>query len=54
MKVQKLAPTVFPIVFAAVVGRLTRTYALWRAERGATVGVYYPAGLVTIMKTDLQ
>jgi hypothetical protein len=35
----KLAPTLFPIIFAAVVGRLMRTYALWRAERGANLGI---------------
>lgn len=34
----KLGPTLFPIIFAAIVGRLMRTYALWRAERGATIG----------------
>lgn len=31
----RLGPTLFPIVFAAVVGRLMRTFALWKAERGA-------------------
>lgn len=35
----KLAPTLFPVIFAAVVGRFMRTYALWRAERGASLGV---------------
>lgn len=35
----KLGPTIFPIVFAAVVGRLMRTLALWRAERGTTLGL---------------
>ena len=39
MQAERLAPTVLPIVFAAVVGRLTKTYALWQAERGATVDV---------------
>jgi len=35
----KLGPTLFPIIFAAVVGRLMRTCALWRAERGASLGI---------------
>ncbi|KAK5946706.1 hypothetical protein PMZ80_000849 [Knufia obscura] len=35
----KLGPTLFPIVFAAIVGRLMKTYALWRAERGASLGI---------------
>lgn len=35
----KLGPTFFPVIFAAVVGRLMRTYALWRAERGASLGI---------------
>ena len=35
----KLAPTLFPVIFAAVVGRFMRTYALWHAERGASLGV---------------
>lgn len=35
----KLGPTVFPIIFAAVMGRLMRTWALWRAERGAPLGL---------------
>lgn len=35
----RLGPTLFPIIFAAVVGRLMRTYALWRAERGASLGI---------------
>jgi hypothetical protein len=35
----KLGPTLFPVIFAAIVGRLMRTYALWRAERGASLGI---------------
>lgn len=35
----KLGPTLFPIIFAAVVGRLMRTLALWKAERGAPLGI---------------
>lgn len=33
----KLAPTLFPVIFAALVGRLMRTYALWHAEREASL-----------------
>lgn len=35
----KLGPTVFPIVFAAVVGRLMKSLALWKVERGSELGV---------------
>jgi hypothetical protein len=35
----RLGPTVFPIVFAAVVGRLMKSLALWKAERGSELGV---------------
>lgn len=35
----KLGPTLFPIIFAAVVGRLMRCYALWRAEHGTSLGI---------------
>lgn len=35
----RLGPTLFPILFAAVCSRLMRTYALWRAEKGETLGV---------------
>lgn len=35
----KLGPTIFPIIFAAVIARLLKTYALWRAERGACLGI---------------
>ena len=39
LEAAKIAPTIFPIIFAAVVGRLMRTYALWKAERGTRLGV---------------
>lgn len=35
----QLGPTIFPIVFAAIVGSLMRSYALWRAQNGAALGV---------------
>lgn len=34
-----LGPTIFPIVFAAIVGSMMRSYALWRAQNGAALGV---------------
>lgn len=34
----KLGSTLFPIVFAAIVGSLMKTYALWCAGRGAELG----------------
>jgi hypothetical protein len=42
LQAAKLGPTIFPIVFAAVVGRLMKTYALWRAERIERLGVSTP------------
>lgn len=35
----RIAPTVFPIIFAALVGRFMRSLARYLAERGATVSV---------------
>ncbi|KAL2821317.1 hypothetical protein BDW59DRAFT_174183 [Aspergillus cavernicola] len=35
----RLGPTVFPIVFAAIVGSMMRNYALWRAQNGAALGL---------------
>ncbi|RHZ63340.1 hypothetical protein CDV55_100195, partial [Aspergillus turcosus] len=35
----QLLPSIFPIVFAAIVGGLMRNYALWRAENCAPLGV---------------
>lgn len=35
----KVSPTIFPVVFAAIVGRLMRSLALWHAERGASLGM---------------
>jgi hypothetical protein len=39
----KLGPTIFPIIFAAVVGRLMKSLALWRAEKGTNLGVSNPS-----------
>jgi hypothetical protein len=39
IRAARIAPTLFPILFAAVVGRFLKAYALWRAERGAKIGV---------------
>ncbi|RDW65897.1 uncharacterized protein DSM5745_09636 [Aspergillus mulundensis] len=35
----RLGPTVFPIVFAAIVGSLMRSWALWKAQNGAALGL---------------
>ena len=40
-------PTVFPIVFATIVGRSLKSLALFQAERGARLGVSYPTSLTT-------
>jgi hypothetical protein len=34
-----LSPTIFPIVYAAIVGTVLRRIGLYKAERSATVGV---------------
>ena len=34
-----LGPTVFPLAFAALGGRSLKKIALWKAERGTTLGV---------------
>ncbi len=34
-----LGPTIFPLAFAALAGRSLKRIALWRAERGTTLGV---------------
>lgn len=38
----RLGPTIFPIIFAALVGRLAKHVARYRVERGATVAVGSP------------
>ncbi|KAJ4362977.1 hypothetical protein N0V83_010094 [Neocucurbitaria cava] len=37
-RLMRLGPTVYPLVFASVAGATLRTIALWKAERGTTVG----------------
>ncbi|KAL4922418.1 hypothetical protein BDW62DRAFT_197093 [Aspergillus aurantiobrunneus] len=34
-----LGPSIFPIVFAAIVGGTMQSYALWKAEKSATLGL---------------
>ena len=36
------SPTISPLAFAALGGRSMRNIALWKAERGSTMGVRYP------------
>ena len=36
---QKLGPTLFPILFAGITGRLMTSMARWKAERGSRLGV---------------
>lgn len=38
----KVGPSIYPIVFAAIVARFLRHLARWQAERGARLGVYSP------------
>lgn len=42
-----LAPTIFPILYAAIVGKFMRSCALQYAERGATLGVSTPIYIPT-------
>ena len=39
LEAEKIAPTVLPFLFAAVVGRLLQTFARWKVEHGASLGV---------------
>lgn len=39
MQVVNVASTVWPLAFAAVVGPMAKTLALYQAERGTTLGV---------------
>jgi hypothetical protein len=41
LEANRYGPTVFPIVFAAVIGRLMKAVALWRCENDASLGVSY-------------
>jgi hypothetical protein len=34
-----LSPTIFPIVYAAILGKMLRRIGLFKAERSATIGV---------------
>jgi hypothetical protein len=34
-----LSPTIFPIVYAAILGKLLHRIGLYKAERGVTMGV---------------
>lgn len=38
-RIMLLGPTLFPLAFAALGGRSLRNIALWKAERGSTIGV---------------
>ncbi|KAI9674350.1 MAG: hypothetical protein M1829_003752 [Trizodia sp. TS-e1964] len=38
LRITLLGPTIWPIMFAAIAGRMTSMIALYRAERGATLG----------------
>jgi hypothetical protein len=40
-RIMLLGPSLFPLAFAALGGRSLRNIALWKAERGSTVGVWY-------------
>ncbi|KAF4625752.1 hypothetical protein G7Y89_g12413 [Cudoniella acicularis] len=39
LRVTKIAPTIWPLVFTAIVGNLLKGLALYRAENGTTLGV---------------
>jgi len=39
LQLLRLTPSIFPIVFAALMGTLLRTCALYRAEQGEVLGV---------------
>jgi len=45
----RLGPTIFPIVFAAIVARFNRHLAHWQAERGQYLGVRTPIPVNTVL-----
>jgi len=42
LEAAKLGPTIFPILFAAIIGGFLRLVARWRAEKASTVEVKHP------------
>ncbi|KAL4867168.1 hypothetical protein BDV12DRAFT_210056 [Aspergillus spectabilis] len=49
-----LGPYIIPIVFAAIVGNMMRSLALWRAEKGTALGIQHlngstSPGMITIL-----
>jgi hypothetical protein len=40
-----LSPTIFPIVYAAILGKMLRRVGLFKAERSATIGVRLPSNI---------
>ncbi|WEW57345.1 hypothetical protein PRK78_002811 [Emydomyces testavorans] len=53
----KVAVTTFPIVFSAVMGRMTRTVATWRLERGIALGqleqLFWSSTVFSTLSTQL-
>lgn len=45
----QISPTVFPVVFAALIGRFFRAAGLYKAERGSTLSVR-PGPLLTDLR----
>ena len=43
-RVLLFTPTIFPIIYASIMGRFFRVWGLFKAERGVTLGVRWPAG----------
>ena len=43
MQALRLAPTIYPLIFAGIVGRCLKTIARYQVERGATVEVICPS-----------
>jgi ABC-type enterobactin transport system permease subunit len=39
MQASRLGPSVFPIHFAAIVGGMMHSFALWRAQKGTSLAV---------------
>lgn len=42
-----LSPTIFPIIYAAILGKLLRRLGLYKAERGTTIGVCLSPSKIT-------
>ncbi|KAH0370068.1 hypothetical protein KCU65_g2794, partial [Aureobasidium melanogenum] len=54
LRLSKLGPTIYPILFAAIVGRALKSIAFWKLEKGGGIGTLDRLlGSITIFQTVL-